>query len=127
MRVAFATKSLDMVDDHFGHARTMAVYEVDEGGYRFLELRKFEEVPDEEYDKINSKIEGIKDCAIVYVIAIGATAAARVVKAKIHPVKVKEETPIEELLQRLVETLRTNPPPWLKKAMLSSDRSSISS
>ncbi|MFZ8785961.1 nitrogen fixation protein NifX [Thermocrinis sp.] len=120
MKVAFATKSLDKVDDHFGHAKTLAIYEVDETGYRFLEYRHFEDVPDEEYDKINQKVERIKDCAIVYVIAIGATAAARVVKAKIHPVKVNEPTPIEDILQKLVHTLKTNPPPWLKKALLDS-------
>jgi nitrogen fixation protein NifX len=120
MKVAFATKSLDKVDDHFGHAKTLAIYEVDETGYRFLEYRHFEDVPDEEYDKINQKVERIKDCAIVYVIAIGATAAARVVKAKIHPVKVNEPTPIEDILQKLVYTLKTNPPPWLKKALLDS-------
>jgi len=120
MKVAFATKSLDKVDDHFGHAKTLAIYEVDETGYRFLEYRHFEDVPDEEYDKINQKVERIKDCAVVYVIAIGATAAARVVKAKIHPVKVNEPTPIEDILQKLVHTLKTNPPPWLKKALLDS-------
>lgn len=120
MKVAFATKSLDKVDDHFGHAKTLAIYEVDETGYRFLEYRHFEDVPDEEYDKINQKVERIKDCAIVYVIAIGATASARVVKAKIHPVKVNEPTPIEDILQKLVHTLKTNPPPWLKKALLDS-------
>jgi len=120
MKVAFSTKSLDKVDDHFGHAKTLAIYDVDETGYRFLEYRHFEDVPDEEYDKINHKVERIKDCAIVYVIAIGATAAARVVKAKIHPVKVNEPTPIEDILQKLVHTLKTNPPPWLKKALLDS-------
>ncbi|MCS7285475.1 MAG: nitrogen fixation protein NifX, partial [Hydrogenobacter thermophilus] len=37
MKVAFATKSLDKIDDHFGHAKTMAIYEVDETGYKFIE------------------------------------------------------------------------------------------
>ncbi|MFN3813210.1 MAG: nitrogen fixation protein NifX [Aquificaceae bacterium] len=122
MKVAFATKSLDRVDDHFGHARTMAIYEVDEDGYRFLEYRNFEDVPDEEYDKINSKIEAIKDCTIVFTIAIGATAAARIVKAKIHPVKVNEAKPIEDILKELLQALKTNPPPWLKKALYDSER-----
>ncbi len=122
MRVAFATKSLNRVDDHFGHARTMAIYEVDQEGYRFLEYRNFEDIPDEEYDKINSKVEAIKDCTIVFVIAIGATAAARIVKAKIHPVKVNEPKPIEDILNELVQALRTNPPPWLRKALYDSER-----
>ena len=124
MRVAFATKSLNRVDDHFGHARTMAIFEVDQEGYRFLEYRNFEDIPDEEYDKINSKVEAIKDCTIVFVKAIGATAAARIVKAKIHPVKVNEPKPIEDILNELVQALRTNPPPWLRKALYDRERKS---
>ncbi|WP_340690955.1 nitrogen fixation protein NifX [Hydrogenobacter thermophilus] len=120
MKVAFATKSLDKIDDHFGHAKTMAIYEVDETGYKFIEYRHFEDIPDEEYDKIAYKVEGIKDCTIVYVIAIGATSAARIVRARIHPVKVNEPTPIEEMLEKLVDTLNTNPPPWLRKALTDS-------
>ena len=102
----------------------MAIYEVDQEGYRFLEYRNFEDIPDEEYDKINSKVEAIKDCTIVFVIAIGATAAARIVKAKIHPVKVNEPKPIEDILNELVQALRTNPPPWLRKALYDSERKS---
>lgn len=125
LKIAFATKSLDKVDDHFGHARTMAIYEVDENGYSFLEYRNYDDIPDDEYDKINSKIDGIKDCTIVYVIAIGATAAAKIVKAKIHPVKVNEPTSIHDILEKLVETLRTNPPPWLKKALFDNKEKTI--
>lgn len=115
MKVAFATKSLEKVDEHFGHAKIMAIYEVDRDGYRFVEYRKFDYIPDEEIDKINIKIDGIKDCAIVYVSAIGPTAAAKVVKNKIHPVKVAEPMNIEDVLQMLTETIRKNPPPWLRK------------
>jgi len=118
MKIAFATKSLENVDDHFGFAKSIAVYEVNKDGYQFLEFRTTEDIPEEEYDKINAKIDMIKDCAIVYVLAIGGTAAAKVVKAKIHPVKVAEPTPIKDILDKLVEVLNTNPPPWLKKAML---------
>ncbi|ADC89066.1 nitrogen fixation protein NifX [Thermocrinis albus DSM 14484] len=120
LRVAFATKSLDKVDDHFGHARVFAIYDVGPTGYSFVEYRYFEDIPDEEYDKINSKVEKLMDCSIVYVIAIGATAAARIVKHKIHPVKVNEPTPIEDIVNKLVETLNSNPPPWLKKALMDS-------
>ncbi len=120
MKVGFATKDLINVDDHFGHAKTIAVYEVDENGYEFADLRNFTEIPDDEYDKINSKIDAIKDCTIIYIIAIGGTAAAKVVKAKIHPVKVQEKTSIKSILDDMVEKLKTNPPPWLRKALIQS-------
>ncbi|MCX7760417.1 MAG: nitrogen fixation protein NifX [Hydrogenothermaceae bacterium] len=118
MRVGFATTNLITVDDHFGYAKTVAVYEVNENGYEFIELRNFTEIPNDEYEKINNKIEALKDCSIIYVVAIGGTAAAKVVKAKIHPVKVKENTAIKNILDEMVEKLKTNPPPWLKKALI---------
>ncbi len=39
-------------------------------------------------DKLAPKIEAIKDCAILYVAAIGGSGAARVVANNIHPMKV---------------------------------------
>jgi nitrogen fixation protein NifX len=69
-------------------------------------------------DKLAPKLEIIKDCAIVYVAAIGGSAAARVVASKIHPVKVTQPEPILDILDRLQVVLQGTPPPWLRKALL---------
>jgi nitrogen fixation protein NifX len=68
-------------------------------------------------DKLGPKLEAIKDCAILYVAAIGGSGAARVVAKKIHPVKVAETAKIEDLLEQLQKVLSGNPPPWLRKAL----------
>jgi nitrogen fixation protein NifX len=119
MKVAFCTQDMQHVDAHFGWAKNIAIYEVDRAGYRMAETCQFggtlEEDGDE--DKLMPKIEAITDCAIVYLSAIGASAAARVVARKIHPVKVVETTEITALLDRLIETINGNPPPWLRKAL----------
>ena len=68
-------------------------------------------------DKLAPKIEAIKECAILYVAAIGGSGAARVVARNIHPLKVKEPESIGEALQKLQTVLGGTPPPWLRKAM----------
>jgi len=120
MKVAFCTQDMTHVDAHFGWAKNIAVYEIDTDGYKLAEAIQFSDNVSEDgnEDKILPRIEAISDCAIVYLAAIGASAAARVVNRKIHPVKVQKPEVIIELLDRLVETLRTAPPPWLRKALM---------
>ena len=67
----------------------------------------------------------LADCALVYVGEIGGPAAARLVAKKIHPIKSKEREPITVVVEKLQEVLRGTPPPWLRKAMLKSERPSI--
>lgn len=120
MKVAFATEDLQRVDAHFGWAQHLAVYDVTPQGHRLVEVFGFGGPLDEDgnEDKLEPKLASIGDCAIVYVAAIGGSAAARVVAHKIHPVKVPEPQPILDLLDRLQATLAGTPPPWLRKALM---------
>ena len=120
MKVAFATQDLQRVDAHFGWAKNLAIYDVTPEGYQFVVNHEFggklEEDGDE--DKLAPKLELIKDCAILYVAAIGGSAAARVVAVKIHPIKVPAPEPILDILDKLQVVLKGTPPPWLRKALL---------
>lgn len=120
MKVAFATQDLKRVDAHFGWAKNIAIYEITPAGHQFIEAVQFDGdlKEDGNEDKLAPKIEVIKDCALLYVAAIGGSAAARVVAHKIHPVKVTGPDPIEEILARLKEVLNGTPPPWLRKALM---------
>jgi nitrogen fixation protein NifX len=120
MKVAFATQDLKRVDAHFGWAKNIAIYELTPEGYSFIEAVAFEGDLQEDgnEDKLAPKIEAIKDCALLYVAAIGGSAAARVVANKIHPVKVTGPEPIEEVLEKLKDVLNGTPPPFLRKALL---------
>ena len=69
-------------------------------------------------DKLAPKIEAIKDCAILYVAAIGGSGAARVVANNIHPMKVNQPEEITDLLDKLEDVLKGTPPPWLRKALV---------
>jgi nitrogen fixation protein NifX len=119
LKVAFATQDLEHVDAHFGWAKNILVYELDQDGYFQSAHHKFGENLEEDgnEDKLMPKLEAIGDCAIVYVAAIGGSAAARVVAKAIHPVKVNGPESIRELLDKLRDTLRGTPPPWLRKAL----------
>jgi nitrogen fixation protein NifX len=119
MKVAFATQDQQRVDAHFGWARHLAVYDVQPGGYRFVQDFGFGEdlAEDGNEDKLSPKLAAIADCTIVYLAAIGGSAAARVVARKIHPIKVLAPEPIPEILEKLVRVLNGTPPPWLRKAV----------
>ncbi len=128
MKVAFATTDDINVDEHFGRAGKFAIYELRKDGYQLIEIRKFAEGRDtaiEETkgkgqihdDRVRSKVERLEDCKIIYLTEIGGPSAARLARKGIMPVKVKEVVPIEEALNKLLETVKTSPPPWLKKAM----------
>ncbi len=128
MKVAFATTDGTKVDEHFGRAGMFAVYEVKEDEYRFVEMRRFAEGRDRTIeetkgagqlheDLVQKKVESLGDCRIIYLTEIGGPSAARLVKKGIMPVKVKETVTIEESLERLSETIRKSPPPWLRKAL----------
>jgi nitrogen fixation protein NifX len=120
MKVAFATQDLKRVDAHFGWAKNIAIYEIGPEGHHFLEAVEFDGdlKEDGNEDKLAPKIEAIKDCAILYVAAIGGSGAARVVANNIHPMKVNEPEAIDDLLVKLEGVLKGAPPPWLRKALL---------
>ena len=120
MKIAFATQDRKHVDAHFGWARNIAIYDVSPQGHRFLKAIEFngDLQEDGNEDKLAPKIEAIKDCAILYVAAIGGSGAARVVAQNVHPIKVSEPEEIASILDKLRVVLEGTPPPWLRKAML---------
>lgn len=128
MKIAFATQDQQRVDAHFGWAKHLAVYELDANGHKHVQTFPFGEdlAEDGNEDKLAPKLEAIKDCAIVYVAAIGGSAAARVVATKIHPIKVAQPEPILELLDKMQVVLQGTPPPWLRKALMK-DQAQVSS
>ena len=120
MKIAFTTDDQVHINSHFGWAKKIDVYEVTTEGYQFFKTLTFDGdlKEDGNEDKLNPKLEALQDCTIIYVSAIGGSAAARLIKNKITPIKARSETEeIAEVLTKLVETLKGNPPPWLRKAL----------
>ncbi|MCU0534577.1 MAG: nitrogen fixation protein NifX [Hydrococcus sp. Prado102] len=120
MKIAFTTTNRTHINAHFGSAKSIDVYEVSPEGYEFLNTITFGGNLDEDgnEDKLTPKVEALKDCTIVYVSAIGSSAASRLIKQGITPLRSKTEADaVEDTLNELVKTLNGNPPPWLRKAL----------
>jgi len=129
MKVAFATTDGITVNEHFGRAGMFVIYELNGSGYSLLELRRFSEGRDSAVEdtkgmgkihdeQVENKVDRISDCKIIYLTEIGGPSAARLARKGIMPVKVKEPVSIEESVQKLSETIKSSPPPWLKKVMM---------
>ncbi len=127
MKVAFATQDLERVDAHFGWAKNIAIYDLSPEAYTFVEAVQFagDLQEDGNEDKLQPKLEAIKDCAILYVAAIGGSGAARVVAQNIHPMKVPQPEKITDLIEKLQAVLRGSPPPWLRKVLSKSGERSF--
>ena len=117
MKVAFTTKTGEIIDQHFGMAEDFKVWEIGPEEAHFLEAVTVRTHEEDEEDKIAARAEILKDCAIVYTMQIGGPAAAKLVARKIHPMKTNTEVPVAEIVGKLQDVLKGNPPPWLRKAM----------
>lgn len=124
LRIAIATQDLKTLNAHFGSAKRFAVYDVTPDEHRFIEALSFGGVSDESGshvkegdDKIGPKVEALTGCNLLFVLAIGGPAAAKVVGAHIHPVKLPKAESIESIISRVQTMMVGNPPPWLRKAM----------
>jgi nitrogen fixation protein NifX len=121
MKVAFATRDNIHINAHFGSARRVAVYDVSPEGYDFINTVEFGGNLNEDgnEDKLVPKIEALtnSDCTIVYVSAIGGSAASRLLKNNVTPIRANsEQEEITTTLNDLVKILG-DPPPWLRKIL----------
>ncbi|GLR45902.1 nitrogen fixation protein NifX [Mesorhizobium amorphae] len=124
MRVAIATQDMKNLNAHFGSAKRFAVYDVTREEWNLVEAVAFDDVSDESGthrtegdDRIAPKVEALMGCHLLFCLAIGGPSAAKVVSAKIHPIKVPQPETIQEVLLRTQMMLRTCPPPWLRKVL----------
>ncbi|ESY52236.1 nitrogen fixation protein NifX [Mesorhizobium sp. LNJC372A00] len=122
--MAIATQDMKNLNAHFGSARRFAVYDVMREEWNLVEAVAFDDVSDESGkhrtegdDRITQKVEALKGCHLLFCLAIGGPSAAKLVSAKIHPIKVPQPQTIQEVLLRTQMMLRTCPPPWLRKVL----------
>jgi nitrogen fixation protein NifX len=116
MKVAFTSKTGEMIDQHFGQADSFRIWEIGPDQASFLETLTVGSHGSDEEDKISARAELLQECAIVYTMQIGGPAAAKLVAKRIHPMKTNSEVAVAEIVGKLQEVLRGNPPPWLRKA-----------
>lgn len=115
LRVAVASNSGENLDGHFGSAPRFLIYQVGKEAMKLIDVRPTL-IADDAEDKNVARSELINDCQIVYVQSIGGPAAAKVVRAGVHPVKIPTAGPARDTLTRLQAVLDA-PPPWLARIM----------
>ena len=115
LRVAVASNTAANLDGHFGSAPRFLVYQVGKHAIKLVDVRPTL-IADEAEDKNVARSELINDCQLVYVQSIGGPAAAKVVRAGVHPVKIPTAGPATDTLAKLQAVLDA-PPPWLAKIM----------
>jgi nitrogen fixation protein NifX len=126
LKIAFATQDLKRVDSHFGSAPAIVIYEVGTSDYRFLEAVQFDAVSNqngvhidesESDDRIGAKVQALTGCAMVFSLAIGGVAAARVVNNKVYPLKLPAPEAITDVIGRVQTMMKGTPPPWMRKLL----------
>ncbi len=115
LRVAIAANRGENLDGHFGSCERFLIYQVGADAIKLIAVRSTVEA-DAEEDKNAARSALINDCQIVYVQSIGGPAAAKVVRADVHPIKKPAGGKAREVLVELQGRL-ASPPPWLAQIM----------
>ncbi len=118
LKIAFATTDMETVNQHFGSAKSFAIYAVDMDNAQLLEAAEFGELKqDGNEDKLSVKIELLNGCAAVYCQAVGGSAINQLIAKNIQPVKVHEGDTIKDLIVDLQNEMKAGPSSWLAKAI----------
>jgi nitrogen fixation protein NifX len=118
IRLAIASEDGYYVNAQFSLCSQFYVYQLSGQEYRLIAIRDVVMADDLKAEqKQLYRAELIKDCQVLYSLAIGGKAAAKVVKAGVHPMKLNDEVEINEIIKQLQQVLDTSPPPWLAKSM----------
>ena len=116
IRVAIASNGGDKLDGHFASCQGFLIYQLSGTEMRLIDVRQTEDAAEAE-DKTAWLVEQIADCHVLYVVSIGGPAAAKVIKAGIHPIKVPNGEEAGIVLSQLQGVLAGSPPPWLAKIL----------
>lgn len=117
MKIAFATKDMETINAHFGGAKEFVVYDLSKEGFTLSGVIKTDTSKLNGDDKTDYKVKALKGINIMYCESIGGTAAAKVIRGGINPMKVQEPRKIEDVLNELLVMVNGNPPPWIKRIM----------
>lgn len=119
LRIAFATNNMKQVNQHFGSAEGFVIYSISAQQAILLEAAKFEHFQqDGNEDKLAAKINLLQDCAAIYCQAIGGSAIRQLLAQNIQPVKVAENSDINQLIQDVQRDLQQEPlSGWLATAV----------
>lgn len=115
IRVAVASNSGENLDGHFGSCERFLIYQVSPTAMKLVAVRSGLDADNAE-DRNAARAAVINDCQVLFIQSIGGPAAAKVVRAGVHPLKKPAGGPARQILAELQSRL-TTPPPWLARIM----------
>jgi len=115
IRVAVASNRGENLDGHFGSCENFLIYQLSPCEIRLIDVRSGLDA-DAAEDRNAARAAVINDCQIIFLQSIGGPAAAKVVRAGVHPLKKPKGGPAREILGE-VQAVLGNPPPWLARIM----------
>ncbi|MBW4467810.1 MAG: dinitrogenase iron-molybdenum cofactor biosynthesis protein [Pegethrix bostrychoides GSE-TBD4-15B] len=116
VRVAVASNHQEALDGHFGSCLRYLIYQLSHEEIRLIDIRSALEA-DASEDKNAFRVGLIRDCPVLYIVAIGGPAAGKVVQAGIYPIKKESGGAARVILSELQQALASSPPPWLAKIL----------
>lgn len=116
LRIACASNGGELLDGHFGSCDRFLVYQVSVDAIRLIDIRSCDGASEAE-DKNAWRAALISDCQVVEMISIGGPAAAKVVRAGIHPLKRAQAGNARDAMAELQAAIAGEPAPWLARAM----------
>jgi nitrogen fixation protein NifX len=116
IRVAIASNKGEMLDGHFGSCRRFLIYQVSSDNNRLIDIREVEQNAEVD-DKNAHRASLINDCQLLFTGSIGGPAAAKVVRAGVHPIKKPQAVPATEEIASLQRVIGKEASPWLAKVM----------
>lgn len=118
LKIAFASSDSKTVNQHFGSAKSFAVFEVTPERADQVEVNEFGMLAqDGNEDKLEVKMGILEGCTAVYCQAAGPSAIKRLMTIGVQPVKVSEGSVIKDLLADIQQEMKNGPSGWLAKAM----------
>ncbi len=116
VRVACASTKGDLLDGHFGSCKRFLIYQVSSDETRLVDIREIDDEAAAD-DKNAYRAALIADSQILFIASIGGPAAAKVVRAGVHPIKKPETVPSPQAVAELQAVIGKDAPPWLAKVM----------
>jgi nitrogen fixation protein NifX len=116
IRVACASNKGERLDGHFGSCQRFLVYQVSADENRLIAIRSVDAEAQAD-DKNGYRASLVSDCQILFVASIGGPAAAKVVRAGVHPIKKPEAELARDAIGELQAVIGVDAPPWLAKVM----------
>lgn len=116
IRVACASNKGEKLDGHFGSCQRFLIYQVSQDELRLVDIRPIDDA-ESDGDKNGYRASLINDCQLLFVASIGGPAAAKVVRAGVHPIKKPDMGEARSEIALLQARIGPDAPPWLAKVM----------